>query len=157
MVSRPLTEWITLAVIVVGPGFVASLLWAPFLGVDRFGSLFERLWPGNSVAVSYLLVMIGLSLPWVGASGGAMVRASPEELSMANALLDVIVALAVVYLLGLPLVAGLGLPRVGIDWDETGYGLRTWALLAIGVLWYVLLLALPIFALSIGLALAGGP
>lgn len=157
MALQLLTEWITLAVLVVSPGFIASLLWAPFLGVDRFESLFEQLWPGNSVAVSYLLVMIGLGLPWVVAAGGAMVRASPEELSMANALLDVIVALSIVYLLGLPLVAGLGLPRVGIDWDETGYGPRTWGLLIIGVLWYVVLLALPIFALSIGLALAGDP
>lgn len=157
MVSQLLTEWITVTVIVIGPGVVASLLWAPLLGADRFKSLFEQLWPGNSLAVSYLLVTVGLSLPWVVAAGGAMVRASSGELQMANALLDVIVALSAVYLLGLPLVAGLGLPRAGVDWDTTGYGLQTWVLLIVGVLWYVLLIALPIFALSIGLALAGGP
>lgn len=157
MVSQLLTEWITLAVIVVGPGFIASVSWAPFLISERFRSLFEQLWPEDSVAISYLLVMIGLSFPWVMGAGGAMVRGSPEELQMANAMMDVVVALSVVYLFGLPLVAGVGLPRVGIDWDETGYGLRTWVLLSTGVLWYVVLLALPIFALSIGLALAGGP
>jgi hypothetical protein len=157
MVQQLLTEWLTLAALVVGPGLVAGLFWAPFLAVDRFASLFERLPPRDSVAVSYPLVTVGLSLPWIAAAGRALVRRASDELTAANGLLDVIVVLSGVYLLVLPLVAGLGLPRVGIDWDETGYGPRTWILLGIGTLWYVLLLALPIFALSIGLALAGGP
>lgn len=156
-IARLLTEWATLFVLVVGPGLVAGLLWSPFLGSDRLRSLFERLWPGGSPAVSYPLAMVGLSLPWVMTAGGAIVRGSPEELAMANALLDVVVGLSALYLVGLPLVAGFGLPRAGIDWDDTGYGPRTWALLVGGASWYVALLATPTLALSVGLALGGGP
>ena len=150
-----LTEWATLFVLVIGPGLVAGLLWSPFLGSDRLRSLFERLWPGQSPVVSYPLVMVGLSLPWVMTAAGAMVRGSPDELAMANALLDAVVGLSALYLLGLPLVAGLGLPRAGIDWDDTGYGPRTWALLIGAASWYVALLAAPTLALSVGLALGG--
>jgi len=157
MVSGTLVEWATLTAIVFGPGIGASLLWGPLLGVDRFESLFERLRPDTPVLLNYFLVMIALSLPWVGGGYVSMVRAPSEELVTANALLDVVVALSVVYLFGLPLIAGVVLPRIGTDWDRTGYGLRTWVLLVVGVLWYVVLLALPIFALSTGLALAGGP
>jgi len=155
MVRQPVGEWVTLLALVFGPGLAAALLWSPFLAADRIGSLFGQLWPRTSAAASYLLVMVGLSLPWVFATGAAMARASTPGLGMANALLNVIVSLAVVYAVGLPALAAVGLPAAGVDWDANGYGLRTWVLLVAGAVWYVALLAFPIFLVSVGLALAG--
>lgn len=157
MVQRLLAEWVTLFALVVGPGLVASLLWSPFLVADRVESLFERLWPGDSVLASYLLVMVALSLPWILGAGGAMIRAPADGATVANALLDVIVSLSVAYVVGLPLLSGVGLPAIGVDWDPGGYGLRTWLLLLGGAVWYTVLLALPIFVVSIGLALPEHP
>lgn len=53
------------------------------------------------------------------------------------------------YLFGLPLVAGMGLPKVGFDWDPTGYGPGTWLLLFVGGAWYVATLAVPLFFFAV--------
>lgn len=55
-----------------------------------------------------------------------------------------------------PGAAAGGLPRLGIDWDPTGYGASTWALLVGAGLWYAVVAAVPLFALAVAMALPGG-
>lgn len=72
---------------------------------------------------------------------------------MANALLDVILPITALYVIGLPIASVEGLPRLGIDWDETGYEPSTWVLLIAGAGWYAAIFAIPLFLISLILAL----
>ena len=96
-----------------------------------------------------MLVALTLSLPWVVAA----LADAPDGAAMVNAVAELILPLSVAYLVSLPLVADLGLPRVGVDWDPTGYGPGSWVLLVVAAAWYAAVFALPRFALAVVLAL----
>ncbi|WP_255196989.1 hypothetical protein [Halorarius litoreus] len=148
-----------LLLLVLGPGVVASVLWTPFLASTRLRSLFRRLPPDGSLAVTYAVVTVGASLPYVLGAGvalGLVDIGGPEGgARMANAILTVIVPVSLGYVLGVPLVGAVGLPRAGVDWDPTGYGVSTWLLLFVGTVWYVVLFAVPLFVLALIAAYPG--
>lgn len=145
---------IWLLVALVTPGLVAGVFWSPFLLSERVRSLLARLPPRSSWAWTYGLVTVGLSLPYLLGTTWALVRTTGATGgAMANEILDVIVPVSVLYLVGIPIVTVVGLPRLGFDWDPTGYGIGTWLLLVGGSLWYVLLFAVPLFVVVFFLAL----
>ncbi|WP_255150691.1 hypothetical protein [Halorarius halobius] len=139
------------------PGIVAAVLWAPFLASTRVRSLFRSLPPAESPYLTYPLVGVAASLPYVlGVTGAlAVTDASGPQAggAMANTILDVVVPVSLGYVLLGPPAAVLGLPRAGVDWDPTGYGPSTWVLLVAGAVWYVLLFAVPLLFVSFFLAL----
>lgn len=48
-----------------------------------------------------------------------------------------------------PVVCGFLLPRVGVDWDPTGYGASTYLLLGAGGVWYALVFLVPLTLVSV--------
>jgi len=151
-----LLGWLYAVAFVFLPGAVATVCWAPFLLSGRLRALFAALPPFDSPYVTYVLVGLAASLPFVVGVGAALVGVDTEGPRaggrMANAILDLVVPLSVGYVVGTPLIGVLGLPRVGVDWDPTGYGLSTWALLAAGGAWYAALFAVPLTLFSLVIA-----
>ncbi|MCD2200761.1 hypothetical protein LPA44_12755 [Halobacterium sp. KA-4] len=135
----------------IAPGLVAVVLWSPFLLSGRLRSLFRRLPPANSLLISYLVVGVGLAVPFVLGTVVALVRMPQAVVS--NVILDTVVQIAFVYVVALPLLAGDVLPKLGVDWDSTGYGGTTWLLLVGGVVWYVVIVAVPLGFLAVLLAI----
>lgn len=156
VLPREALGWLMLALVLLLPGMIATLLWAPFLLAGRIRALFEALPPRGSLVPSYVAIGLGASLPYVLGVLGIMLALPSEGAAWSNAILTLIQWVSVVYLLILPGVAILGLPAVGIDWDPTGYGATSWALLAVGTLWYALLFAIPLFVLAVLFAWPGG-
>ena len=142
--------------LVFGPGITAAVLWSPILLSSRLRSLFDRLPPARSTIVSYLLVAIGLSIPFVIGTGVVFSTTSTEGAALSNALLNMVVVLTIAYVIVLPLTAVVGLPRINLDWDPTNYGLGTWLLLVGMVLWYATVFALPLAFFAFILALPTG-
>ena len=150
-----ITNWGSVMVLAMLPGVFAAVLWSPVLMSRRLRGLFRLLPPTSSTIGGYLTVAVGLSIPFVvGVGWGA--AGSSQNVDVANALLNVALGITVLYLLGLPVSAVIGLPKVGIDWDETGYGLGTWAVVVMATLWYVVLFILPIALVAFLLALPTG-
>lgn len=150
--------WLTMLALLLGPGVVAAVLWAPFLVAGRIRALFRALPPWNGVALPYALVTVGASLPYVvgtlaAITVGADGATGPGSgAAMANALLNVIVPLSVGYVVGVPVLGAVVLPHVGVDWDPTGYGPGTWLLLFGGGAWYAAVFAVPLFVVAVVLA-----
>lgn len=143
-----------LLAVVLLPGLIAAVLWSPFLLSSRIQSLFASLPPRESTLVTYTVAAVGASLPfWLGSLAAIVGTEGASGAVMANAILDVIVPLAVVYVVGFPTIAIVVLPRVGVDWDPTGYGTGTWALLLVGGGWYAAMFAVPLFLVAVVLAL----
>ena len=142
--------------LVVAPGIVGAILWSPILLVSRLRSLFDRLPPARSTAASYLLVAVGLSLPFVIGTGVVVTTTSTDGAAFSNVLLNVAFGLTIVYVTALPTVAGVGLPWMGLDWDPTNYGLGTWLLLGGAALWYAAVFVVPLAFFAIVLALPTG-
>lgn len=137
----------------LGPGLVAALLWSPFLLADRLRALFRTLPPGAGVAGSYLLLAVGGGLPYVAGGLWALSQsADAGDAAVANALLDVLVGLSLGYVVVAPVLAGIVLPALDVDWDPTGYGAGTWALLVAGSGWYAALLSAPLFLMAVVVA-----
>lgn len=153
---RQFGSWLAVAVGLLVPGLVATLLWAPFLVVKRIRTLFTALPPTNGFVLTYVLVTLGASIPFVAGFVGTIVFVDPAGAAWSNALFTLTLLLFGVYSVGLPVVSIFGLPRVGIHWDPTGYGWSTWALLVVGSVWYATLFAAPIIVVSIVFALPGG-
>lgn len=148
-------SWASVIVLSMVPGLLAAVLWSPVLLSGRLRSLFRRLPPTDSTVVGYVIVAVGLSIPFI-IGVGVGTAGSAHSVDVANALLNVVFGLTVVYLLGLPVSAVIGLPRVGIDWDPTGYGRGTWAVVFVATLWYVILFLLPLVLFAFLLALPTG-
>lgn len=142
--------WLSL---LVGPGLFAAVCWSPLLLSGRIRRLFRALPPAGSVAASYLLSAVALSVPFVVGSGYVLATAPTEGAALSNALLDLVLALSIGYVVGLPALSAVGLPRIGVDWDPNEYGLGTWALLVLGALWYAALFAVPLFLVAVVFAL----
>lgn len=149
-----LASWALLLGLVLGPPAVAMALWSPFLLSARIRALFRGLPPTGSAVPSYAVAAVCLWVPYL--AGLLWVLADTAGTSgavTANGLLDVVVPVSLIYVVGLPAIAAVGLPRVGIDWDQTGYGLATWAVLLAGAAWWAVLLGGPVFLLSLVMAL----
>jgi hypothetical protein len=140
----------------VVPGVAAAILWSPILLSSRIRSLFTRLPPGQSTIGSYLLVAIGLSVPFVIGTGVVLMTTSTAAAALSNALLNLAFALTIVYVVSLPLAAGVGLPRLGRDWDPTDYGAGTWLLLVVATVWYTGVFSVPLAFAAVVFALPTG-
>jgi hypothetical protein len=151
-----LAGWLYAVAFLFIPGAVATVCWAPFLLSGRIRSLFAELRPSDSPYVSYVLVGLAASLPFVVGVGAALVGVDTEGPRaggrMGNAILTTVLPLSVGYVVGAPLVGAVGLPRIGVDWDPTGYGLSTWLLLAAGGAWYAAVFAVPLTLFSLVVA-----
>lgn len=148
--------WIAFAGVLLVPGVVATVLWAPFLATTRIRSLLTVLPPSGTLFRTYVFVGIGASVPYVAGFLSILAFVDPTGVAWSGAFVTVTLAVSVLYVVGAPVVCVLCLPRVGFDWDPTGYGPSTWALLVAGSAWYVTLFAVPLAALSLVLALPGG-
>ncbi len=144
------------AVLILAPGAFAAVPTAAFLFSARIRALFAAVPPTDSPYPAYVLLTVGLGVPWSVGALAALNAPVTGPASTSNALLDVVFGLGIGYLLGLPTVATAGLPRLGVDWDETGYGPRTWAIVAATTTVYTLALAVPLFLVSLVFALPTG-
>ena len=150
-----LIYWGSVLLFAMLPGVFAAVLWSPILLSGRLRALFRRLPPTDSTVVGYTIVAVGLSIPFV-IGVGMGTTGSAQSVDVANALLNVVFGIGILYLLGLPVSAVVGLPRADIDWDKTGYGLGTWAVVVIATLWYVILFVVPVALFAFLLALPTG-
>jgi len=150
-----IADWGSVIFLAMLPGVFAAVVWSPILVSRRLRILFGCLSPTNSTAVGYLIVAVGLSIPFV-IGVGVGTAGSTQSVDVANALLNVAVGITVFYLIGLPVSAVIGLPKAGIDWDPTGYGLGTWAVVVVATLLYVALFTVPIIFFAFLLALPTG-
>jgi hypothetical protein len=71
-------------------------------------------------------------------------------------LIQIAAVVSLSYVVVLPVTAIVGLPRYGIDWDLTGYGIGTWVVLILSTLWYVSWFIIPIVFIAGLLALPTG-
>ena len=149
-------EWLTLLGLVLGPGLVATVWWLPVLASSRLRALFAALPPSRSVAASYVLAGVGLSVPWLLGLGSALAAlggaADPEAVG-GEPILAVAGRLGLLYTVGLPVVAGAGLPRLGVDWDPNGYPASTYAVLVLAAAWYAAVFAVPAFLFALVVSL----
>ncbi|UTF54869.1 hypothetical protein [Natronosalvus rutilus] len=105
--------------------------------------------------MTYPLYGLAGSVPYVIGVNVAIALAGENGI-WGPLILGVTLLVSVAYVIGLPILGALILPRVGVDWDPNGYGLATWALLAIGGFWYALIFAIPLALLGIVLSLPSG-
>lgn len=148
--------WIAFAVVSLVPGVIATVLWAPFLAAERIRSLFTALPPSGTLSWTYVLICVGASGPYVAGSLAILLFADSTGLAWSRAFGTMTLVVSVLYVVGLPVVSVLGLPRGGFDWDPTGYGWSTWVLLIAASAWYATLFTVPLVALSLAFALPGG-
>lgn len=144
------------AVLILIPGAFAAIPTAVFLLFARVRALFAAVPPTDSPYPAYVLLTVGFGVPWSVSALAALNAPVTGPASTANAMLDVVFGLGIMYLLGLPTAATALLPRLGVDWDDTGYGPRTWALVAATTTVYTLSLAVPFFLVSLVFALPTG-
>ncbi|MFW5974042.1 MAG: hypothetical protein ACOCPZ_01515 [Natrialbaceae archaeon] len=148
--------WLVLFTLLLVPGVVATVLWTPFLAARRLRSLFTTLPPAGRLLPTYVLVCIGASIPYVVGFLAVLATADSAGVAWSRRLFTLALVLSTLYVVCVPLVGALGLPRAGIDWDPTGYGPSTWLLLLVGAAWYALVFAVPLVVLSILFAWPGG-
>lgn len=143
--------WATLLGLVLGPGLVATVVWSPVLMSSRLRSLFRSLPLTDSMAVNYVFTAIGLSVPWIVGFGWALAAldAQTTKHPTGDPLLTAAGWLSTAYIIGIPLVAAIGLPWIGVDWDDYKYGKGTWLRLIGGALWYVTIFAVPTIVFGI--------
>ena len=142
-----------LAVVAFAPGTVAGVLWSPFLLSGRLRSFVKTVDPTGVWPVTYAAGTVFTGFLAVVGFGLLLGDLPNDSAAGANLLLDGVVATVVVLVVvgwaGSTLVA----PRLGYDWDPTGYGLGTHALVFAGAIWYAVVLATPFFLLSLVFAL----
>lgn len=138
------------------PGLVAAALWAPVLIAERCRALFVALPPSGRLVVSYVGVALALSVPFVVGAAATVTLVDPESGGWSSGFVTTAVYGSGLVALGWPVAAGVVAPRVGVDWDPTGYGASTWALLVGSGLWYAVVAAAPLLAIGLVFALPGG-
>jgi hypothetical protein len=84
------------------------------------------------------------TLALVFGPGIVFTTTSTEGAALSNALLNMTFVLTIAYVGVLPLTSVVGLPRLGLDWDPTNYGLSTWLLLVCVVFWYAAVFVVPL-------------
>lgn len=130
---------VRVGIISLGLGFLASFVLLPFLAGHRLRSLFATVGPTNHWASDYLISMTVIG--W-GEIAVFTFTVNVIGIEYANPMLTeqlvlyASVALFLGYVITLCLVPLLVLPRLGIDWDENDYDLKTIGLVGIAVLWY---------------------
>jgi hypothetical protein len=125
-------------------GVLAAICWAPFLLSKRVRELFAHLPPFTSPYLTYGVVGVGAAVPYLLGLMGAL-----AVTEIGSTLFTVVVIVSAGYLVAIPLGGAVVLPRVGVDWDSTGYGVSTWALLFAGAVWYTTLFAVPLTIIAI--------
>ncbi|WP_424015878.1 hypothetical protein ACOZ35_08140 [Halorubrum xinjiangense] len=155
-ISDSVVGWLWTVALFLFPGIVAAGLCAPFLATMRLRALFDALPPAGRVLPSYLGVSVGLSVPYIAGVGLTVAYAGEAGPAWSEGFLTTALFGAVLVALVAPAVAVIGLPRLGVDWDPTGYGYSTWLLLVGAGLWYAVVAAVPLVALAVGMALPGG-
>ena len=148
--------WLWTVGLVLFPGLVAAGLCAPFLAAERLRALFRALPPTGRPLPSYLVVSVGLSVPYIVGVVLTVARAAEAGPAWSSGFLLTALLGTVLVTFVAPAVAMLALPRLGVDWDPTGYGPSTWLLLVGAGLWYAVVAAVPLVALAVGMALPGG-
>lgn len=153
-VPDAVAAWVWTLAFALAPGLVAAVVWSPVLASERLRALFRTLPPTGSLGITYPVVAVALSLPYLGAFLGALAAtADGSGAAIANAVLGATALVSVVYIVGGPVVAAVGLPRLGVDWDSNGYDGVTWLLLVAASAWYAAIFAVPFFVFSIFAAL----
>lgn len=147
------SSWLTLLVILLLPGVVATVMWSPMLASERLRSLFRRLTPLDSTVGNYVITAMTLSVPWLVALGWTFQQVGSQAEPQGEVFLNTATLVAVIYVVALPLVAGVGLPRLGIDWDRTDYGPSTWLLLIVSSAWYAAIFTIPMFLMGLIISL----
>lgn len=130
---------IRVGIISLGLGFLASFVLLPFLVGHRLRSLFATIGPTNHWASDYLILMTvigGGEIAVFAVTVNVIGIQYANPMVVEQLVLYASVALFVGYIVALCLVPLLVLPRLGIDWDENDYDLRTIGLVCIAVLWY---------------------
>ncbi|ELZ39876.1 hypothetical protein [Halorubrum tebenquichense] len=155
-IADSILGWLWTAALLLFPGLVAAGLCAPLLAAARLRALFRALPPEGRVVPSYVAVSVGLSVPYAVGVLLTVWLVDSAGPGWSEGFLDTALFGAVLVALVAPAVAVLGLPRIGVDWDPTGYGPSTWLLLVAAGLWYALVAAVPLVALAVGMALPGG-
>ncbi|MFC5279247.1 hypothetical protein ACFPM1_10845 [Halorubrum rubrum] len=148
--------WLWTLALVALPGLVAGLLWSPFLIAARFRALMRALPPRGRLVPSYVGVALALSVPYLVGVLLTVALVDAAGPGWSDGFIETALAGGGIVAIGGPTVAAVGLPRLGVDWDSTGYGVSTWALLVAAGLWYAVVAAVPLVALAVGLALPGG-
>jgi len=155
-VAGEVAGWLFTLALSLFPGLVAAALWAPFLIATRFRALFVALPPAGRLAPSYVGVALGLSVPYLAGLLLTVGFVDSVGAAWSDALVETALAGGVLTAVAAPTVAVLALPRLGVDWDPTGYGPGTWALLVAAGIWYAIIAAVPLFALAVVFGLPGG-
>lgn len=148
--------WLWTLVLLAVPGLVAAVLWAPFLAAARFRSLVAALPPRGRIGPSYVGVALALSVPYLVGVVLTVALVDSAGPGWSSGFLTTALVGGAIVVLGGPILAAVGLPRLGVDWDSTGYGVSTWALLVAAGAWYAVVAGVPLFALAVVLALPGG-
>lgn len=148
--------WLWTLALFALPGAVAAVCWTPFLLSARFRALFVALPPKGRLAPSYVGVALALSVPYLVGVVLTVWLVDSAGPGWSEGFLDTALFGGVLVGFVAPAVAAAGLPRLGVDWDPTGYGASTWAVLVAAGLWYAVVAAVPLVALAIGMALPGG-
>ncbi|WP_066418608.1 hypothetical protein [Halorubrum aethiopicum] len=148
--------WLWTIVLFALPGLAAALVWSPFLIAARFRALMRALPPRGRLVPSYVGVALALSVPYLAGVLLTVTLVDTAGTGWSDGFLKTALAGGGVVAVGGPAVAAAGLPRLGVDWDPTGYGVSTWALLVAAGLWYAVVAAIPLVALAVGTALPGG-
>ncbi|ELZ57264.1 MULTISPECIES: hypothetical protein [Halorubrum] len=148
--------WLWTLLLFLFLGLVAAGLCVPFLAVERVRSLFRALPPAGRTLPSFVAVSVALSTPYLAGVVLTVALVDSAGPGWREGLLLTALFAGFAPIILAPAVAVIGLPRLGIDWDPTGYGPSTWAILLAGGLWYAFLAAVPLVALAVGMALPGG-
>lgn len=154
-ISEQATGWLIGAASLLIPGVVAAICWIPFLASKRIRSLFRELPPFDSLVLTYVVVAIAASLPYILGISAVIASLEADDI-WGPPLLGATLLLTICYIVGIPLIGAFGLPRVGIDWDPTGYGRSTWLLLTACAIWYAAIFAVPFTILGLIFSLPGG-
>ena len=150
------TGWLFTLALFLLPGLVAAGLCAPFLAAERLRALFRALPPTGRLLTSYVGVCLALSVPYLAGVALTVALADSAGPAWGEGFLDTALFGGVIVGFVAPATAAAGLPRLGVDWDPTGYGPSTWVLLVAAGLWYAVVAAVPLVALAIGMSLPGG-
>ncbi|WP_440763620.1 hypothetical protein [Natronorubrum sp. DTA7] len=154
-VLESLQSILFLLAFLLAPGVVATAMTAPISASSRIRALFRALPPTDSAGLSYALIGLAGSLPYIVGVSVAIALAGEDGI-WGPPILAATTLLSVCYVVAVPIIGAVGLPQVGIDWDPTGYGLSTWTLLAVGAFWYALVFAIPLAIIGVVLSLPGG-